>query len=279
MIARSASLALVSAVFVAGCSIASAAAADDMKIEVVGLQVSKPLPIKEKKDNRFQMQTDSMFGSPGTHIHFFVTDPQRDVLDVEEKGSKATCTDDKGKDLATATKDENPHFFPTGSPFSAREAKDNGGTIIELEFPNTPAKGASKVIVKGEVALRCGIGEIVVDKKDVALKPKTAVKAGPVEFTINSAEDQDFGDVKFMIELKASQPFDAIREIEFLDADGKTIEHENMGSSSFGFGGKMEYQRNIGLHKKVDKCTLRIKHYKTIETVKVPLDLEVGVGF
>jgi hypothetical protein len=251
-----------------------------MKIEVVGLQVSKPLPAKPAKDDRFQMQSGSMFGSPGTHIHFFVTDSKRDVLDVDDKGSKVTCTDDKGTDLAAEKKKEgNNRFSFSRSPFDAREAKDNGGTIIELEFPNTPAKGAGKVIVKGEVALRCGIGEVVVDKKDVALKPKTAVTAGPAEFTIDKAEDQDFGDVKFMIELKASQPFDAIREIEFLDADGKPIEHESMGSSSFGFGGKMQYSRNIGLHKKVDKATMRIKHYKTIETVKVPLDLEIDVGF
>ncbi len=250
-----------------------------MKIDIVGLQISKPLPVKPQKDDRFQMPSGSMFGSPGTHVHFFVTDSERDILDVDDEGSKVTCTDDKGNDLAEAKKDENRRFHRSSSPFSASEAKEHGGTIVELELPNLPAKGSTKLIVKGQVALRCGIGEVVVDKKNVALKAKTAVEAGPAEFTIESAEDQDFGDVKFVIELKSSKPFDAIKEFEFLDAAGKPIEHEGMGSSSFTAFGKSQYSRSIGLHKKIDKCTLRIKHYKSIETVNVPLDLEVDVGF
>jgi hypothetical protein len=251
-----------------------------MKIEVVGLQISKPLPrVGEKDDNKFQMQQGSMFGSPGTEIHFFVTDKVRAILDIDDKASKVKCTDDKGADLSAKKEKEGSRFGFGSRAFSSREAPDNGGTIVELHQPNTPTAGASKVIVAGELVLQCGIGEVVVEQKDVALKAKTSVKAGPVEFVIESAKDEDFGDTKFAIELKSSKSFDVIKEIEFLDAAGKPIKHQNMGSASFGAFGKMTYQRTIGLAKKADKVTLRIKHYKTIETVKVPLKLEVGVGF
>lgn len=251
--------------------------AKGMKFQIVGLQVSKPLPRAEKKENQFQMPQSSMFGSPGVEIHFLVTDAQRAILGIDDKASKVKCTDDKGTDLG---KQEKENRFGFGSrPFSSRETPDNVATIVELHQPNLPAAGATKILVDGELVLRCGTGEVVVDQKDIALKPKTAVKAGPVEFEIVEAKDEDFGDSKFMIEIKSDKSFDAIKELEFLDAAGKPIKTQNMGTSSFGVFGKMTYQRSIGLAQKADKVTLRIKHYKTIESIKVPLKLELGVGF
>lgn len=271
---------LAVATFLIACSAVLAAPPEGMKIEVVGLQISKPLPMKPKKDERFpQMPSGSMFGPPGTTIHFFLTDAKRDVLDVEDDGWKVSVTDDKGIDLAATEDNDKRRFRFNGSPVSIRDAKHHGGKILELDVPNRPSSGAGKVILRGDVDLRCGIGEEVVELKGVALKAKTPVTAGPAVFAIEKAEEQDFGDVKFVLHLKSNKPFDVIREIEFLDADGKPVEHEGMGTSKFSFAGKTQYSRSIGLHKKVDKATLRIKHYESIETVKLPLDMEIDVGF
>jgi hypothetical protein len=249
-----------------------------MKIEVVGLQVSKPLPhVGEKRSGFVQMPQGSMFGTPGTEIHFFITDSTRAILDIDDEASKAKCTDDKGTDLS-AEKEKSRFGFGSRA-FSFRDARENGGTIIELHQPNMPAVGATKVKIDGELVLRCGIGEVVVEQKDVVLKPKTAVKAGPAEFVIKDARDEDFGDTKLTLEIESTKPLDVIKEMEFVDAEGKAIKHQRMGSASFGAFGKMTYQRTLALEQKADKVTLRIKHYKTIETVKVPLKLEVGPGF
>lgn len=270
---------LAVATFLIACSTVLAAPLDGMKVEVVGLQISKPLPTQPKKDDRFlQMPTGSMFGSVGTHVHFLVTDPQRAVLSVDHDDSKVTVRDDKGNDLA-AEQAGDSRFRARGRPLSTSEARESGGTILKVEQPNAPGRGATKLILDGEVALRCGIGEVVVEREGVALKTKTAIKAGPTEFAIGEVEDQDFGDVKLAITFKSNKPLDAIIDIEFLDADGKPIEQQNMGSFNFSGGGFASYSRQIGLHKKVDKATLRIKHYKSIETVKLPLDMEIDVGF
>lgn len=249
-----------------------------MKVQIVGLQVTKPLPrAGEQKENQFQFQQSSMFGPPGVEVHFLVTDAERAILSIDEQASKVKCSDDKGTDLAKQEKDAR---FGFGSrAFSSRETPDKVGTVVELHQPNAPAAGATKIRIDGELVLRCGTGEVVVDQKDVELKPKTAVKAGPVAFEIIEAKAEDFGDSKFSIEIKSDKSFDALKDLEFLDAAGKPIAAQNMGTSSFGAFGKMTYQRTIGLARKADKVTLRIKHYKTIESIKVPLKLELGVGF
>jgi hypothetical protein len=257
---------------------ATADSGSDFKIEVIGVQASKGIPNPAAKDKENQMQMSSMYGGVGTTVHLFVTDPTRNVLGLAEDGSDVKITDDKGTDLSK--EEEKKGVIRFSSPnVTDRKDEGNPGLVVELRQPNRPAKGATKLRAKGTIAVQCADGETIVEQKNVALKAKTKIKAGDLEFAIDEVQDQSFGDIQFVVQFSSKQSFDAIKDIEFLDADGKPIKQQGMGSGKFGFAGSYSYSKSIGLTKKVDKATLKIKMHKTIETVKVPIDLEVGLGF
>ncbi len=140
-------------------------------------------------------------------------------------------------------------------------------------------RGATKLQLKGELVVIRASGETVAEQKNVALKKDSKITVGPVPLVVEEIRDSSFGEMKLTVTLNADKPLDAIKKIEFADASGKAIEQEKMGSGTFGFGGKTKYQQTVGLAKKLDKATVRITHYGKQETVKVPLELEFGVGF
>jgi len=212
----------------------------DLKVEVIGVQASRGIPNPAAKDKANQIQMSSMYGAVGTTVHLFIADPTRNVLGLAEDGSDVKITDDKGTDLSK--EEEKKGVIRFGSPnVTDRKDEGNPGLVVELRQPNRPAKGATKLRAKGTVAVQCADGETVVEQKDVALKAKTKIKAGALEFTIDEVQDQSFGDIKFVVQFSSKQAFDAIKEIEFLDAAGKPIKQQGMGTGKFGFAGSYTY--------------------------------------
>jgi hypothetical protein len=81
------------------------------------------------------------------------------------------------------------------------------------------------------------------------------------------------------VTLQSSSPLRAIKELTFLDADGKKIEHSRMSSGASGWGGKKTYTVTYGLAKKVDSVSVKVVWFTKTDTVKVPLEVKVSVGF
>jgi hypothetical protein len=77
----------------------------------------------------------------------------------------------------------------------------------------------------------------------------------------------------------ADRPTEAIKKLAFFDAEGREVESQVLGQSSSGFGDRMTYGTLYGLARKLDRVTVRITYYETLEPVTVPLDLTTGVGF
>ena len=60
---------------------------------------------------------------------------------------------------------------------------------------------------------------------------------------------------------------------------GKEIKHQQNGHFSSGFADTVTTETTYGLAKKVKKLTVKVTYFEKIETLSVPINQEVGVGF
>ncbi len=250
---------------------AGASAAGSVTVELVGLEITKPAPQKSEGGGRV------ISGNEGVRLKLRLIDEGESIVAIDEKASKVSVfADDKGTDLTNAKGGGGGFGL---SPFSAHKFGAEPLSMVEVQQPGVPVRGATKLQLKGELVVIRASGEKTAEQKNLALKKDSKITVGPVPLIVEEIRDSGFGEMKLTVTLSTDKPLDAIKKIEFADASGKAVEQEQMGSGSFGFGGKTTYQRTIGLAKKLDKATVRITHHDKMETVKVPLELEFGVGF
>src|SRR5262249_39079896 len=133
-----------------------------------------------------------------------------------------------------------------------------------------PAKGAAKLILKGDLVVVCGLEEKTTAEKEVAMKEKTEAKLG--DFTLKVNQEKGFGGAGANFTLTAARPI--IKSVTVKDADGKTVETSNFGN--YGFGKTWTY--NYSLRKVVEKPKITITYFSKEEKVTVPINLSLGVG-
>ena len=243
--------------------------AGDTKVKVAGLRVARP----DKNDKyggsmAFGLQT-------GVGVFVRIEQPGRQIIDLDEKASNLKAfTDDKGTVLGKPGKPGFGDSWLSGFPHIA---DDHQSCTPEILSKKLPAAGARELTIQGTIALVVGSNEKTA-KIETVLKKGKKVKLGPVDAEISEVGDPDWGDKKLVVTFRGSESFDAIREVIFKGPDGKVIESGGAGSSSMTMGSKSVYTRSFGLAKKVDKVAIEIKYFDKLETVKVPLDLKVGLG-
>ena len=149
--------------------------------------------------------------------------------------------------------------------------------------------------------MRCGSGETTAEQPDVPLKSAGTITAGPVPLEIGPAkkdeglqidffgiqlgDDAEDRQPKTIVKLTSHKNIDAIKKIVFLGADGKEIGQHQVGYSSStsparnGGSPKEHHSRTIALSTDVEKATVRVVAYEKLETIVMPIDFEIGVGF
>ena len=191
-----------------------------------------------------------------------------------------SLADDKGKDLAKAEVQQR---------FGRHEAAfEPGGTIsedgkyctMEVTAPGVPTKGATTLTLSGQAVLRVATQKKDFAAENVALKPGTTVKAGPISFSITRAGKSEWGGSgsAFSVTFETKQNLDAVADIQFFDAAGKKIEAERTAWGTMGFAGNVTAQWTYDLKRKVDSAKIVIWYWTDMKKVTVPLDLTVGVG-
>jgi hypothetical protein len=268
-------------------------------VELVGISINKTLPAESAADPPAEQ---GMFmamvghGQSGTRFVLSLADPERQIVSLDHDKSKITaCTDDAGGDLNKDVGGRQSGFSPF--PLELRPGRHFG--VVEISQGLTPSPGAKKIRLQGEIALQCGTGEKTIEQADVPLKAAGEITAGPVPFKIAPAKkDAGFGflmplklegvgaqgesEPKIIVALTTDQPNDIIKKIVFLNAAGKEIVKQEMGSGtsiSPGPAGRKTYERTIGLAEDVEKATVRIVSYEKLDPISVPIDFEIGVGF
>jgi hypothetical protein len=241
-----------------------APAQDKDGIEIIGLEMRKPLP-------RERQQMMLAF-TRGTGFEMVITRKDQHILGVDRQGSKVTsCVDDKGTDLTKAPKDTFPVEWVG---FGERIGPDGKVVVLQTRVAGVPATGASKITLKGTISLYCGKEEKSVEKKDMEIKAGAKFEVGPI--TIQPP--QFGGGPNTSVSLTMDLP--RLKSVKFFDADGKEL--TAFGSTTpgrIGFGEKVQYQYAWFFDKKHDKLTAKIVYFDKVEKVSVPLELSIGLGF
>jgi len=242
--------------------------------EVRGLRVvGKPYREEEPQTRPFNW-------SEGTTVVVLVTLPKGGIIAFDPKASKVeTFTDDKGTNLLEA-KSSKFHFG--GGPFGSwpKISEDARAAVIEVQSNGLPAKGATKLTVKGTLVFKTAKQKKTYTAKDIALKVGTKIEAGSIPFEITKVGKPKWGGnkAKLAVTLKATQDLSQIAAIRFLDAEGNEIKAQPAGTTKMSSFGRTTIQQNYRLEEEVKTATVAIDYWEDLEIVNLPFEVQATLG-
>lgn len=245
----------------------------DSSIEIVGLQINKAKPAKAGNPPRMP---ESYQGEVGTEVDLFVSAGSSTIVEfIEERCKLTALTDDTGRDLLQDVQQgKYSGLFRSHSEMFDQVNPD--GALLALHTQHTPAPGAKKLHLTGEIAVRCATGEKSEDHADISLAGPGQLKLGDVPIKFAPGQEQSapppFGQGAF-VSVTTDAPTPLLKKILFLDADGKEIKKTRL-YWSFGTGFEITY----ALMSKPEKVTVRILSYDKVEDRVLPLDVDFSLG-
>jgi len=249
---------------------AALAVADDKKDASKDKTKSEPtltptaLSVLRKVDTkqfRFGLNTDQ------TNVTFMVQYPGKQLLGVDASSTLSSLKDDKGNSLI-----DDKGFFKTNFNTYAQVANDRTAMLVSVNaFNKAPGKGASKVLVKGDLVVLCGTDEKSEEFKKVEFKDKGEVKAG--DFALKVTQEKGFGNQGATFSLIS--PSNAVKKLVVKDADDKEV--ELYPGNTFASSPK-EFTTVYTLTKPLKEGKATVTYFAKTEKATVPVDLSVGVG-
>lgn len=255
---KSTLVAMLSLALVSHC-----AAQDKPRMEIASLSIAKKDPGSESG------QSLSQFKSPGLEVEVYFALPDQTVLSIDSKQSQVAMTSDDGGEL--------PLRDQFDGPYNLNLLEDRSAGTIQLQSENVPGEKSTKLSLNGTFVVNVGK-----DKKTQIVELKIAqdskIKLGSVEATVSQVGEA-FGDpFKQMIELSAKESFDSISQIEFLDSKDNVIESSSAGSGRMGFNDEITYSSSWQIASEAKSVKVRVSYFSKTESVKLPVNLEFGLG-
>jgi hypothetical protein len=204
------------------------------------------------------------WSSNSTSISVQVAAPDRQFLGVDPSSTISEFKDDKGHSLLSTG------FFKTAFSTTPLIGKDRNAMVVTVFSNVSPAKGASKILLKGQLVVKCGLDEKTTEEKEVELKLNTEAKNG--DFTLKVTQEKGFAGSGANFTVTAASP--VLKTVNFKDADGKAVEVTPFGH--YGFAKSWTY--TFQLKKEIKKGKFTVTYFSKEEKVTVPVDVEVGVG-
>jgi hypothetical protein len=230
--------------------------AEKATVEAVSMQVTRKLDAKKFP-----------FSGASVSLNAQITYPGKQILAVDNSSALTEFRDDKDTDFIKAA----GFFKPTFR--QSQLATDRSGVIVTASVFNAePARGASKIQVKGKVVLVCGIEEKNTEEKEVEMKDKAEATLG--DFALKVTQEKGFGGAGATFSISSSKP--TLKTVTVKDAEGKAVETMTFGSPFLGFDKK--WTVSYTLRKPVTKVKVTVTYFDKEEKVTVPVDLAVGVG-
>lgn len=228
-------------------------------VEPVSLSVNKKL---DEKDFQFPP-----FG--GVYLSVLISHPGKQILGIDQQAGKVSeLKDDKGTSLL-ATGLFKPSFVQSNL------SKNREKLIVSVNSGTPPSKGSTRLTLKGEVVLRCGLDEKTTEAKEVEIKLTKAddkIKVG--DYTIKITQEKGFGESGATFTLSGAKP--GIKSLSIKDDDGKEVEY-NPGFAYQDFQTK-EQVSTFFLRRQVKKMKLAITYYNKEEKVTVPVNVSISIG-
>jgi len=205
-----------------------------------------------------------------TRVSFVVSVPKKHLLGVDKSSKLASMKDDKDNSLI----DEKNTFSGGFSQFP--QISEDGSALLgsASAYLKAPGKGATKVLIKGDLIVLAGADEKTADSdktKKFQFKEKAKTKVGD-DFEIEvTKEKEGFGadGPAFTVTTKLR----GVRSVTIKDADGKQVELQRRGW----FGDGQKFMFNYALAKPLEQGTIHVTYFAKEEKVTVPIDLSVGI--
>ena len=228
-------------------------------VEAAGLRIVQPPYNDEQQMRAFNQH-------PGTHLAVLIQVPQGGLIDIDDGASElAAFTDDRGTDLLAGDR----RFGRTGVGRRARISSDGRAALVTINGPNQPAPEATGIRAEGVLKLSRAEGTETATADRVALEPDTSFTLDGRQFTVSRVE-RIFGER--MVRFRTDMPIDEIATMRFLDAEGNDI------TGSGRMHGGAVIGRSIDADADVSELTVQVELYRGMDTVSVPLELEVSIG-
>lgn len=232
---------------------------------VVGLSIAQPDP-----DSKYGQSLAPMLPT-GTKICLAVSDKTKTFLEISDEETKIeTLTDDKGTDMMESPK-KGSFLQKARLDAFPKISEDKHAIAFAISSPVVPAKGAKELQLKASIVLVAGEDLTSQEQKDVSLKDDTEITIGPAPLTITSVKEKSFS-------VKTEKPIAAIKQILFMDAEGKTLDIKQGSRSVSGWKTKTYTLYFYAEAKMPEAVTVKIEYYKKTEKITVPVDVKFGVG-
>jgi len=255
---------LLSACLVACAALAVADDKKDDKTKSEPTAVPTSIAVSRKVDTK---QFQFGFGSDQTNVTFLLRYPGKQLLGVDQSSELKSLKDDKGNSLV-----DDKGFFKLNFSTYPQIAKDRTAMLVSVNAYNkAPGKGATKVLLKGDLMVLCGTDEKSEEVKKFEFKDKGEAKAG--DFKLKVTQEKGFGNQGATFSLVS--PTNAIKSLVVKDADGKDV--DVYAGAPFPSAPK-EFTVTYTLQKPVKEGKVTITYFTKSEKVKVPIDLSVGLG-
>jgi hypothetical protein len=203
------------------------------------------------------------FSSESTSFQFVLAVPGKQFLGVEPTSKISELKDDKGTSLLSTG------FIQSNFAMN-RIATDRSAMVVGIYSNVAPAKGASKIHLKGNLVVRCGLEEKSTDEKEVELKDKAEAKMG--DYTLKVTQEKGFGGFGGMFSITGTSP--NIKSVSVKGDDGTAVEVITGFSTGFG----TSWTTNYTLRKPVKKGKISVTYFSKDEKVTVPVDITIGLG-
>jgi len=215
-----------------------------------------------------QKQFPYSFSADNTRVTFLLKYPGKQILGVDSSSKLTSLKDDKGNSLL---EEKNP--FPASFSVYAPVSQDRTAVLVTVaSYGKAPGKGASKVMLKGDLVISCGTDEKTEEFKKLEFKAKSKAKAGNFEVTVTQEKGGGFGADGPLFTMTSKTR--AVKSFVIKNSEGKAVEVQPRGW----YGSGDNWTFNYGLAKPLEEGTISVTYFSKEDKVKVPIDLSVGLG-
>ena len=205
----------------------------------------------------------------GLAIHLAAHCPDMDVISLDAKASRLeTLEDSSGNRLWRSAEEDGDWLHPT-----VLYSGDRRTMLLRVRTGQTPAAGAEGVHLKATLATIYGM-ELADATVQTPLAKGTSFALADDSFRILNLRRQEPPQAPVIIKLHAQQGFARIKQLTFLDGDGREIAASILAEQQFG---PLQW-RDYALERFAEQVTVKAVYYRHLGKADLPIDLHITAG-